>query len=161
MREAARYFLAQCRSASIRRVWADTLLRAEQQHLLRLFLWAGLSIVAGTVVAVMLAARRVRSPLLFHFAIQMIVWGAAVAAFTAAWWAMLHMRDLAGAARLERFVWLSAGFDLGVVAVGATLAAAGRALARAMGAVGAGTAIVIQGLGLFLLDLHFASLISR
>ncbi|HEY4132476.1 MAG TPA: hypothetical protein VGM50_17830 [Gemmatimonadaceae bacterium] len=142
-------------------MWADTFLRAEQQYLLRLFLWAGLSIVAATIVAVMLAARRVRSPLLTHFAIQMGVWGAAIAIFAAVWWTKLHIRDLGGATIVERFAWASVGLDVGLVALGATLAATGHRLARSMAVMGAGTAIVVQGLSLFLLDLHFAALISR
>jgi hypothetical protein len=129
--------------------------------LLRLFVWAGLSIVTGTTVGVMLVVRRARSPLLTHFAIQMTAWGAAVAVFAGVWWANVHMRDLAGATLIDRIVWMSAGFDLGLVALGATLGIAGRRLARSMAAMGAGTAIIIQGLGLFLLDLHFAALISR
>ena len=56
-------------------MWADTLLRAEQQHLLRLLFWAGLSIIAATAVAAMLAVRRIRSPFLVQFAGQMAVWG--------------------------------------------------------------------------------------
>jgi hypothetical protein len=142
-------------------VWADTLLRAEQQHLLRLFLFAGTSIIAGTAIGVLLVIRRARSRLLQHFAIQMSAWGAAVAIFAWASWAGLQLRDVAGAARLERFVWMSAGFDLGVVVTGATLAIAGYVMAKSAATLGAGTAVVIQGLSLFLLDLHFAALISR
>jgi hypothetical protein len=142
-------------------VWADTLFQAEQQHLLRLFLWAGLSIVAATSIAVILVARRVTSPLLRHFAIQMAGWGIAVAVFAGASWAQLHLRDLAGATRLERFVWMSAGFEAGLVGVGATLFVAGRTMGRSAAAYGAGTAIVVQGLALLLLDLQFAALISR
>jgi hypothetical protein len=128
---------------------------------LRLFLLAGLSIVAGTGLAAMLVARRERSILLRHFAIQMAAWGLVVAIFAGVSWAGVHMRDVSGAARLERFVWLSVGFDAGIVAVGATLAIAGYVMARSAAALGAGTAIAIQGLSLFLLDLHFAALISR
>jgi uncharacterized protein DUF6992 len=128
---------------------------------LRLFLLAGVSIVAGTAVATMLVARRERSRLLQHFAIQMAAWGLAVAIFAGVSWAGLHMRDVSGAARLERFVWMSVGFDAGVVAVGATLAIVGYVMVRSAATLGAGTAIVIQGLSLFLLDLHFAALISR
>jgi uncharacterized protein DUF6992 len=124
-------------------------------------LLAGVSIVAGTAIAVMLVARRERSRLLQHFAIQMAAWGAAIAIFAGVSWAGLHIRDLSGAARLERLVWMSAGFDVGIVAVGATLAVAGYVMVRSAATLGAGTAIVIQGLSLFLLDLHFAALISR
>lgn len=129
--------------------------------MLRLFLLAGLSIVAGTAVVVMLVARRERSKLLRQFAIQMVAWGLAIAIFAGVSWAGLHMRDVSGAARLERFVWMRVGFDVGVVAVGATVAIAGYVMARSAATLGAGTAIIIQGLSLFLLDLHFAALISR
>jgi hypothetical protein len=142
-------------------VWSDTVLSAEQQHLLRLFLWAGLSIVAATIVAVVLVARRVHSPLLKHFAIQMAAWGIAIALFAGVSWSQLHLRDLSGAARLERLVWASAGFDVGIVAVGTTLFVAGRLMSRSVAAAGAGTAIVVQGIALFLLDLQFAAVISR
>jgi hypothetical protein len=142
-------------------VWADTILLAEQQHLLRLFVWAGLSILAGTTIGVTLAIRRAHSPLLTHFAIQIAGWGVAIAIFAAACWANLHIRDLSGATRLERFIWMSVGFDIGIVALGATVAALGNRLTRSMASVGAGAAIIVQGLGLFLLDLHFAALISR
>jgi hypothetical protein len=142
-------------------VWADTLLLAEQQHLLRLFVWAALSILAGTAIGVLLAVRRARSPLLTHFAIQMAGWGVAVAIIAGIWWANVHIRDLSGATRLERFVWMSAGFDVGVIALGATVGVLGRRLAHSVSSVGAGAAIFVQGLGLFLLDLHFAALIAR
>ena len=110
---------------------------------------------------VMLVTRRAQSRLLQHFAIQMAAWGAAIGVFAGVSWAGLHIRDLSGATRLERFVWMCTGVDIGVIAVGVTLAIAGYAMARSAATLGAGTAIVIQGLSLFLLDLHFAALISR
>jgi hypothetical protein len=145
----------------MRRVWADTLLRAEQQHLLRLFLWAGISIVGATGVATMLVMRRVRSPLLSHFAIQMGVWGAAIAALAAIGWQHAQLRDVSGAARLERLLWMNIGLDGGYVAVGVVLALAAWIIARRMAPVGAGVGITVQGLALLVIDLHFASVISR
>jgi hypothetical protein len=142
-------------------VWADTLLDAERQHLLRLLSWAGLSIIAATLVAVMLAARRVHSPLLKHFAVQMALWGIVIAAFASLGWRGLHLRDVAGAARLERMVWLNIGLAIGYVAVGATLAVTGRALGRRMSVVGAGVGLTVHGLALLLLDLQFAAVVSR
>jgi hypothetical protein len=142
-------------------VWADTLFDAERQFLLRLFLWAGLSIIAATLIAVMLAARRVRSPLLQHFAIQMAAWGLLVAAVAGLAWNGLHMRDVAGAARLERLVWMNIGLDIGYVGIGLTLALVGRSLGRRMSLIGAGVGVIVQGLALLLLDLQFAALVSR
>lgn len=142
-------------------MWADTLLRAEQQHVLCLLVWAALSILAGTGTAVMLVVRRTSSPLLKQFALQMAGWGVAVALFAALWWPNIALRDVSGATRLERWIWLSSGFDLGLVALGATVAVLGYRLARSAGSLGAGAAIAVQALALLLLDLHFAALISR
>src|ERR1700742_762300 len=145
----------------MRRVWADIILSAERQHLLRLFAWSGLSIILGTSVVVMLTARRVRSPLLVHFAIQTIVWGVVVAFISGLAWRGLHLRDVGGAARLERLLWMRIGLDIGCVAVGTTLGITGRVVGRRMHMVGAGVAIVVQGLALLLLDLQFAGMVSR
>jgi hypothetical protein len=142
-------------------VWADTLLSAERQHLLRLLFWAGLSIIAATLVAVMLAARSVRSPLLQQFAIQMAAWGILIGAVAALCWNGMHLRDVAGAARLERMAWLNIGLNVGLVGIGVVLALTGRALGRRMSLVGAGVGIVVQGLALLLLDLQFAAVVSR
>jgi hypothetical protein len=142
-------------------VWADTLLRAEQQHLMRLLLWAALSVLGGTGVLLSLAIRRVRSPLLTHFAIQTTTWGALTAAIAWLGWRAVQLRDLSGAARLERVVWLNVGLDAGYVAAGAVLATSAWLLARRLGGVGAGIGIVVQGLALFVLDLQFAAIISR
>ena len=142
-------------------MWADTLLRAEQQHLLRLLFWAGMSILGGTAAATTVAVRRLRSPLLTHFAIQMAAWGVLVGAIVGIAWRGVHLRDVSGAARLERLLWMSIGMDVGYVAVGAVLAVAAWVLAKKMGGVGAGTAIVVQGIALLLIDLQFAAVVSR
>jgi hypothetical protein len=142
-------------------MWADTVLHAEQQHLLRLMVWAALSILGGTSVAATLAIRRIRSPLLTHFAIQMAVWGAVDGVIALVGWSNAHLRDLSGAARLERLLWMNIGLDVGYVAVGATIALCAWIIARKLGPVGAGVGIIVQGLALLLLDLKFASLISR
>jgi hypothetical protein len=142
-------------------VWSDIILDAERRHLVRLLLWAGLSIIGATTVLVMLAARRTRSPLLEHFAIQMAAWGVLFGAIGFVEWHGLHLRDLAGAARLERVAWMNIGFDCGYVGIGATLALAARRMGRSMAGMGAGVGIIVQGLALLLLDLHFAALVSR
>jgi len=142
-------------------VWADTLLRAEQQHLLRLFFWSGLSIVAATAIATLLTIRRINSPLLRQFSIQVALWGAVIGAISAVRWGTLHLRDVSGAARLERLLWMNIGLDAGYVAVGAVLAATAWVIARRAGAVGAGMGIVIHGLALFVIDLQLAAVVSR
>lgn len=142
-------------------MWADIILAAEQQHLLRLLVWAALSIVAATSVVTILTTRRIESALLSHFAYQTAAWGVVVGAIAAASWHFLRLRDLSGAARLEHLVWLNVGLDLGYVAAGAMLAITAWKLGRRLGPVGAGVAIVIQGLALFLMELQFAAVVSR
>jgi hypothetical protein len=145
----------------MRRVWADTILAAEQQHLLRMLIWAALSIVAGTAIVTLLTVRRTESALLAHFAYQTAAWGVVVGAVAAVSWHSLRLRDLAGAARLEHLVWLNVGLAVAYAAAGAVLAVTAWKLGRRLGAVGAGTAIVVQGLALFVLELQFAAAVSR
>ena len=142
-------------------MWADTLLRAEQQHLLRLLFWAGLSVIAATVVAAMLAVRRIRSPVLVQFAGQMAVWGLVIGAIAAIEWQTARLRDVSGAARLERMLWMNIGLDAGYIAVGVALAGSAWYLARRLAGVGAGIGIILQGLALLFIDLQFAAVISR
>ena len=148
-------------TASIRRVWADTLLNAEREYVARTLVWAALSIVSGTALAVLLKARRIESPLLRQFSLQLVGWGLALAAAGALEWQGLHLRDLAGATRLERATWVRVGFDAGLVGMGAVLAAAARVMARSAGGLGAGTGLALQGAALLVLDLQFAAAIAR
>ena len=60
----------------------------------------------------------------------------------------LQLRDLGAATRLDRFLWLNLGLDTGYVAVGAAIALSAWLLGRRYGGVGAGVAIVVQGLAL-------------
>ena len=105
--------------------------------------------------------QRARSALLSHFALQMALWGLVIGSIAALEWHGLHLRDVSGAARIERLLWMNIGFEAGVVGMGFVLALCGRLLTRNAAAIGAGTGIVVQGLGLMLIDLQFASMISR
>ena len=142
-------------------MWADTLLAAERAHLLRLALWGAASLLIGTALVAVLRLGRPRSPLLKHFGIQTGAWGAVelgVALLLLRW---LALRDLSGATRLDRRVWMNIGLDLGYVLVGITLAVIGWRAVRRFGLVGAGMAIVLQGAALAVLDLLLAGQISR
>ncbi|MFL5605236.1 MAG: DUF6992 family protein [Gemmatimonadaceae bacterium] len=142
-------------------MWADTLLSAERALLLRLLAWGALSVLTGTATLAWLRLRGRSSALLEHFAIQMTAWGALELAFVALSWRALAPRDLSGATRLDRLLWLNAGLDVGYVLVGVALAVTGWRLERRLGVVGAGIGVVVQGAALLLLDLILASQISR
>lgn len=142
-------------------MWADTLLSAERAHLLRLLAWGASSLLVGTALLAWLRARRSPSALLEHFAVQTSAWGAVEFTFGAVMWRTLALRDLAGATRLDRALWMNIGLDVGYVLVGMTLAIIGWRLGRRLGLVGAGTGVVVQGTALCLLDLLLISQISR
>ena len=141
--------------------WADTLLDIERLHVLKILVWGALSVGVGTALFALIRVRRLDSPLLRHFAIQSVAWGLIDIAI--AIWAKqgLHLRDLAGAVALDRFVWLNVGLDVGYVAVGATIALTGWNLGRRLGLVGAGAGVIVQGCALALLDLQLAAAIVR
>jgi hypothetical protein len=142
-------------------MWADTLLAAERAHIVRLLLWGGGSAVVGTALLAWLHGGRRRSALLEQFGIQTAAWGAAELVFGAIARGAATARDLAGATRLDRLLWFELGLDGGYVLVGVTLVASGWALERRLGMVGAGLAVVVQGIALALLHLLLAGQISR
>lgn len=142
-------------------MWADTLLAAEGAHLLRVLLWGAASLFVGTGLLAWLRLGAHRSTLLEQFAIQSAAWGTVELALAALARASLSIRDLAAATRLDRLLWLSLGLDAGYVMLGLALALVGWRLARHLGYVGAGIAIIVQGGALALLDLTFAIQISR
>lgn len=128
-------------------MWADALLGAERAHLQQLMLWGGASGVLGLLLLATVGRPR-RSPLVFHFAAQSVAWGAVVLAVAGSGLRSLTLRDLGSATRLDRLAWLNLGLETGYVAVGATIALSAWLLGRRYGGVGAGLAIVVQGLGL-------------
>jgi len=141
--------------------FGSDLIAFEELHLLKLGVWAALSILVGTGLLAFLRLRRTESPLLQHFGIQSAAWGGIDLLIV--WWAGrgLQVRDLAGAVSLDRFVWLNVGLDVGYVLVGLTLAVCGWKLGRRLGLVGAGLGIVVQGLALTVLDLQLSAGIVR
>jgi hypothetical protein len=142
-------------------MWADTLQAAEHAHVLRLLLWGGGSALVGTALLAWLHTGRRRSALLEQFGLQTAAWGAAELAFAAIARSSLAPRDLASATRLDRLLWLELGLDGGYVLVGLTLLVSGWMLGRRLGMVGAGLAVVVQGVALALLHLLLAGQISR
>lgn len=141
-------------------MWADTLLTLEQGHLLRLAVWAGISMLGGTALLAVLAVRRLAAPMLKHFAIQTAAWGAVNAAIALWAWRGLALRDFAGAQKLLNILWLNTGLDVGYTGVGLTLVIVGWRWERRLGAVGAGVGVALQGLVLALLDWRLIQLIG-
>ena len=141
-------------------MWADTLLAAERAHLQTMLAWGAASVVLAIVLLATVGRPR-RSPLIFHFALQCVLWGAAGAAFAGQGIRSLALRDLAAATQLDRLLWLNLGLDTGYVAVGAAVALTAWLLARRQGAIGAGAAIIVQGLALFLLHARFLLSLER
>ncbi|HEY0970649.1 MAG TPA: hypothetical protein VGE02_06710 [Gemmatimonadales bacterium] len=136
-------------------MWADTLYLAERAHLVQLFAWSGASVLVGVLLLALVGARRLRSPLLLHLALQTAVWGAVVLGVTTMRWRELSYRDLAGYTQLDRMLWLDVGLEVGYVGVGLTMLVTALALGRRMAPVGAGIGIAVQGLGLLVLDVYF------
>ena len=142
-------------------MWADTILSAERQYVARILAWAALSIVAATTIAVMLSARRIKSPVLAHFAVQLGGWGLVLALIGALEWQGLHLRDLGSATRLEHASWLRVGFDVGVIGMGAVLVAASRWFGRSLAGMGAGAGLAVHGAALLVFDLQLVAAVSR
>ena len=142
-------------------MWADTLLAAERAHLLRLAVWGAASLLVGTALVAMLGIGRPRSSLIKHFGVQTAAWGAVDLAIALLSLRSLTLRDLSGATRLDRVLWMNIGLDVGYALVGATLVIVGWRVVRRLGLVGAGIAVVLQGAALAVLDLMLAGQISR
>ncbi len=141
-------------------MWADSLRLAEEIYLSQLLLWGMGSIIAGTILLGVLILRGSRIPLLRHFAIQTAIWGMAETLLAALAWQRLALRDHGDATRLTNTLWLSTGLDFGYIAVGVTLIGCGWMTGRRAGLMGAGTAIVVQGIALATVRLHFLALLS-
>jgi len=142
-------------------MYGDTLQLFERAHLLRLLVWGAASVLAGTALLAWLRVISRESALLKHFAIMSAAWGVLDLVVGLILSTQLTIRDVAGATRLDRLLWLNIGLDAGYVLVGLTLVAIGWKIGRRLGLVGAGIAVVVQGFALALLDLVLAAQISR
>lgn len=142
-------------------MWSDTLLAAERAHLLQLALWGASSAILGTMMLAVVTIRRIAAPIIRWFAIHALVWGVAELILALVRWRTLVMRDVSAATRLDRFTWLNAGLDVGIVGVGLVIAVFAWMHGRRLGAVGAGLGILVQGLGLLVINLTFATMLAR
>ena len=142
-------------------MWADTLLLAERTQLIRLLLWAMTSAVLGTALVTIITLRRLAAPIMRGFAIQTTVWGVLEVMAAVVRWQMLAMRDVSSARRLDHLTWFTVGLDVGIVGVGVTALVVAWLSRQRLNLTGAGLGIIVQGLGLLVLDLTFASTITR
>lgn len=130
---------------------------------MRILFWALTCVVAGTAMLAVLAVRRYSSDLLRGFAILTIAFGVFEAVVASVALAGLGVRDLSAAAQLDQHLWLETGLDVGLIAVGVTLALTtyGLTRGRRLGGVGAGLGIIVQGAVLLALDARFLALVDR
>lgn len=142
-------------------MWSDTLLAAERVHLIRLLLWAATSAALGTVFLAFVTLRRMNAPVVFWFTIQTLAWGSVELIVAAGRWQALAMRDVSGATRLDRLTWFTIGLDIGLICVGVSTAIMAWRRRQSLGGVGGGLGVLVQGLGLLVLDLTFASILAR
>ena len=128
---------------------------------MELLAWAALSLVMATTSFVVTRGRRGQLALVGGFASQLAFWAVVVGVVGAIELQRLTMRDLSSATRLERLTWARAGFDVGIVGIGAVLGGASHILARSQRGLGAAAAIIAQGLALLVIDLRLIAVISR
>ena len=148
-------------SSRMPHMWADTLQAAERALWLRTLAWGAASMFAGTVLLAWLTIGARQSRLVQQFATQSIGWGAIEVSLAAGFLSRLAPRDLAGATRLDRLLWLNIGLDGGYLLAGVVLIGTGWRLGRRLGLIGAGMGVVVQACALALLDLMLAAQISR
>ena len=141
-------------------MWADTLQSLERSYLLQLLAWAMASVLIGTITLAWIKHRNWQTVLLQRFSMQTTLWGFVESAFAILLLSRLSLRDLAGAIRLDRMVWLSIGLEIGLVLAGFALVWSGSRAQRAA-RVGTGGAIVLQGAALATLHLVLAAQLSR
>ena len=142
-------------------MWSDTLLAAERSHLIRVMMWAAASATLGTLFVAVLTLRRTNAPIVFWFGVQTLAWGSLELLVTATRWHAFTMRDVSAATRLDRLTWLAIGLDVGLIGIGVSTAVLAWRQRRSLGAVGGGLGVLVQGLGLLVLDLTFASILAR
>lgn len=135
-------------------MWSDTLLLAERALVLRVFAWGGACAILGTTLLIFLAQQPRATRLLAHFATQTAVWGMFEVTGAVMWWRALAPRDIGGAERLDDRLWFLAGLESGIVVAALAVIVIAWRRGKQLSILGAGTAIVVQGLALFLLNLH-------
>jgi hypothetical protein len=131
---------------------------AQRAHLWRVAAWGGLNLVGG--LALLLATDKDAHPGRYGFALQSAAWGAVNCGIAAVWLLSGPGEPTARYAEAVRaedgyaaILLLNLGLNVAYSAVGTTLVVAShRGLDNARSLRGHGTALIVQGLGLFILD---------
>ena len=143
-------------------MFADTLLRAQQEQLFRIVAWGVGSLVVGLAVLLATMRRRHSTALLRSFCVQLAGWGAVEIGYAVWGYHTLRMLDFAGATHLERVVWLNLGLDAGAGAAGLALIGYGwRRAARREVLLGSGAGLLLQGAALLVINVQLASAVVR
>ena len=141
-------------------MWADTLLRAEQLHLLRVLAWGALTVLVGTALTVAGSMPRGRGSILRPLGAPLAGLGVVEVVAAGAMYRAAALTDAAGAVRLQNLAWLQLGLFAGCAAAGVLLAVVSRA-ARLPRASGAGVALAVHGAALVALTAAFVPAVSR
>ena len=142
-------------------MWADTLLREEQLHLLRVMAWGALTVVVGTALLALQFLPRARAAIPRELGAVLAAIGAIELVVAAALYRGARLVDVSGALRLERLAWLALGLFIGCIATGAALAAAGWLAGRSRRVTAAGVGLAVHGAALVILTLLFIPAVSR
>jgi len=132
-------------------MFGDTLAQIERSCASEIVVWGLACLIVGGGLLIVARRGSARSDLIAHFALQTMTWGSAETLLALAWRYGIEVRDLAGASRLDRLLWLGDGLAIGVVAVGLAITVIGaRVSGRAPSLLGTGIAITIQGAAVLL-----------
>lgn len=142
-------------------MYADTLLRGEQFHLLHVMVWGASNVLAGLAVMLLLARYASAAAALRSFGIAVLVLG--LVEMAGGFWRYrgVALRDYSGAVELDRMVWFEAGILLGALAVGLTVAVTAWRYGRRLGPVGVGVAVATHAAALLVLQMQLAQVIVR
>lgn len=118
------------------------------QHLIRLGIWAIISIIFGLIVI----WQKWDKPFWQNFGLQCAVWGLIDGIIVLFGLHNQSRPDILAAVKLREFLWLNEGLDMGYLALGITLVLIAKNIGDSPRLLGAGSAVAIQGFALLLLD---------
>jgi hypothetical protein len=142
--------------------WADSILRLERLYLLKLAVWGGLAVAAGTLLFALGGHARRIILSVRSLAMTLLIGGVAVAGLAFLLRSRTAMRDLSGAVALDRTLWLVSGIALGLMF--AAVVAAGRPRRRTAGddsSTGIAIGVSLHAAAIAVLSLQLARAVVR